>query len=557
MPAPRITAVLAPSCPLTTDSGADRGCRSSTIMRLPVLGVIVLLVLQAGCASLPPGMGFPKTASSAFDRPNTTRSGRALAVATATHAGASAFRLLPVGVDGFLTRVEMADAAERSLDLQYFILRSDDTGRRIADAVLRAADRGVRVRILVDDGETEAGDERIALLDAHPNIEVRVFNPFIYRGHNKALRAIEFMARSDQLDYRMHNKLFVADNAVALIGGRNIADEYFQVDPDRQFADDDVFAAGPVVRELSNKFDDFWNSDSAIPVAALGTGKPTAASLASYRQELAEDRDRPLPDGRDYGPKIAAAEPLVGLLSGQLPLVWAGWSVVCDSPDKRKIEKGWRVGALMERPVAATTAAVQGELLMITPYLVPGQEGVQLFQGLRDRGVTVRLLTNSLESNTVPAAQAGYMRYRKPLLEMGVDLYEIRASLGSTRGSGQTVEISRHGNYSLHGKMFIFDRRKIFVGSMNFDQRSMHLNTEIGLIIDSDVLAHQLATRFAAMVAPENAYHLALDGTDPTKLSWITVENGMATHYDAEPSKSTLQKLQVDALTLLPIDKEL
>ena len=515
----------------------------------------VLFALQAGCASVPHGASFPKTASTAFDRPDTTRSGTAVAVAAATHAGASAFRLLPIGVDGFLMRVEMADAAERSLDLQYFILRNDETGRRIADAVLRAADRGVHVRILVDDGETLAGDERIQWLDAHPNIEVRVFNPFVYRGHVKALRAVEFMARSDQLDYRMHNKLFVADNAIALVGGRNIADEYFQVDPDRQFADDDIFAAGPVVRELSTKFDDFWNSDSAIPVAALGTGKPDAASLARYRQELVDLRDRPLPDGKDYRPRIASGEPLASLLSDRMPLVWAGWRVVCDSPDKRKIEKGWRVGALMERPVAATTAAVQNELLMISPYLVPGQEGMQLFQDLRDRGVTVRLLTNSLESQTVPAAQAGYMHYRVPLLEQGVELYEIRSQLGSTRGSGQTAAISSYGNYSLHGKMFVFDRSKIFVGSMNFDQRSMHLNTEIGLIIDSDVLAAQLATRFAAMVAPENAYHLGIDRS--AKLHWTTVQDGTEVRLDAEPARSVLDKWQVGTLAWLPIDKEL
>ena len=526
-------------------------------MRLPFLIFVATVLLLSGCASVPTGSTFPKTASTAFDRQETTRSGSAVAVAAASHAGASAFRLLPVGVDGFLTRVEMADAAERSLDLQYFILRSDDTGRRIADAVLRAADRGVHVRILVDDGETVAGDERIALLDAHPGIEVRVFNPFFYRGHVKALRAAEFLARADQLDYRMHNKLFVADNAIALVGGRNIADEYFQVDPDRQFADDDVFAAGPVVRELSATFDQFWNSDSAIPVAALGAGKPDPAALARYRQELADGRDRPLPDGKDYRPTIEAGEPLASLLSGRLPLVWAAWRVVCDSPDKRKIEKGWRVGKLMERPVAATTAAVQGELLMITPYLVPGDEGMQLFQDLRDRGVAVRLLTNSLESNTVPAAQAGYMHYRLPLLAQGVDLYEIRSSLGSTRGSGQTAEISRYGNYSLHGKMFVFDRRKIFVGSMNFDQRSMHLNTEIGLIIDSDVLAQQLATRFTAMVAPENAYRLAVSGDDGTKLSWVTVQDGGEIRFDSEPSRSLLKKWQVDALTLLPLDKEL
>jgi putative cardiolipin synthase len=486
-----------------------------------------------------------------------TRFAQSLAREALDRTGASAFRLLPVGTDGFVTRVEMVDGAERSLDVQYFIFRSDHTGMVMADALLRAADRGVRVRILLDDGETSVGDENIQLLDAHPNVEVRVFNPFAYRGHNKLLRSVEFLINSDRLDYRMHNKLLVADNAVALIGGRNVADEYFQIDPRRQFADDDMFSSGPVVQELSNKFDEYWNSDLAIPVGGLGGGKPSVAQLAAYREVLQDARDQLLPDGKNYGAQIRSGQPLANMLSGHLPVTWAHWKVVCDSPDKKKVEQGWRLGHLMERPVADAASAVQSELLMVTPYLIPGDEGMRLIDGLRARDVTVRLLTNSLETSTVTAAQAGYMHYRVPLVDGGVDLFEIRAQLGDSRGSGQTEDISKYGNYSLHGKMFVFDRKKVFIGSMNFDERSMHLNTEIGLIIDSDALAQQVATRFEAMAAPENAYHVELVGHDPRRLSWHTVDNGQHAHLEIEPARNPLQRLQVDVLTLLPLDKEL
>ena len=198
------------------------------------------------------------------------------------------------------------------------------------------------------------------------------------------------------------------------------------------------------------------------------------------------------------------------MISGRLPLVWAHAQVVYDSPDKKKVENGAMVGRLMERAVANATREVQSELLMVTPYLIPGKEGMQLFKDLRQRNVRVRILTSSLESSTVLLAQAGYMHYRVPLLEDGVELYEIRSLLGNTRGSGQTAAISRFGNYSLHAKLFVFDRKRLFIGSMNFDQRSMHLNTEIGLIIDSPELAQQIAARFEAMVQPANSYMLAL-----------------------------------------------
>jgi len=524
------------------------------------LPIILVAAFLSGCASLPPGSDFPKTASSALAQPEETRFGRQFANAARKHGGKSGFRMLAAGVDGFLTRVQMVNAAERTLDLQYFIFRADETGQLLTDAVLRAADRGVRVRVLIDDGETIAGDEQLVALDAHPRIEVRVFNPFAYRGHSMFFRALEFMFSASRLDYRMHNKLMVVDNAIALIGGRNIGDQYFQVDPQSQVADDDVFAAGPIVKELSVTFDEYWNCAIAIPVRALEKGTTSDAALAGYRKALNEHRQQVKADGADYASRVATGEPLAGMISGRLPLVWAHAQLVYDSPEKKRVDKDGMVGRLMHRAVAKAVAAVQSELLMVTPYFIPGDEGMQLFGDLRKRNVRVRVLTNSLESTTVLAAQSGYMHYRLPLLEEGVEIYEVRSLLGNARGSGQKTKMTRYGNYSLHAKLFVLDRQRLFIGSMNFDQRSMHLNTEIGLIIDSPELALQTAARFESMASPPNSYALTLlprDGGGSPQLVWRTEEDGKAVEYDREPARSDGQRLRIKLLSLLPLDGEL
>jgi len=522
--------------------------------------VVLSITLLAGCGTLPPGSDFPRTTSSALAHPEETRLGRQFATEAHQHHDHSGFRIIPVGADGFLVRMQMINAAERTLDLQYFIFRGDDTGRLLTEAVLHAADRGVRVRVLIDDGETDSGDDQITRLVAHHSIEIRIYNPFAYRGHAKFFRAVEFMFNASRLDYRMHNKLMVVDNAIALMGGRNIGDEYFQIDPKAQFADDDVFAAGPVVQALSATYDEFWNSPLSIPVEALFGGRSSHAELRAHREVLSEQTRQLKADGVDYLKRVASGEPFDGMISGRLPLIWAHAQVVCDSPDKKRVENGAMVGRLMQRAVAKAAGAVQSELLMVTPYLIPGTEGMQLFKDLRQRRVRVRVLTSSLESSTVLLAQSGYIRYRVPLLDNGVELYEIRSLLGNTRGSGQTAAISRYGNYSLHAKLFVFDRQRLFIGSMNFDQRSMHLNTEVGLLIDSPVLAEQLATRFAAMVQPVNSYMPVLrqNGAEgsPT-LVWRTQEDTKALEYDTEPARSDWQRVKVKVLSLLPLDDEL
>ncbi|MDE2002554.1 MAG: phospholipase D family protein [Betaproteobacteria bacterium] len=527
-------------------------------MRLAALGLAAMLA--AGCATLPPGADFPKTTSVALAHPQQTLLGRQFDGAAPAHGGKSAFRLLSVGVDGFLARAQMINAAQRTLDLEYFIFRQDETGQLLTDALLHAADRGVRIRVLVDDADTLKGDGQIAALSADPNIDIRIFNPFVYRGHTELFRAVEFAFNASRLDYRMHNKLLVVDNAIALVGGRNIGDQYFQVDPESQFGDDDVFAAGPIVKKLSRTFDDFWNSTLAIPVAGLGDGKHSDAALEAFRKTLDEHRRQLKADGTDYASRVASGEPLAGMLSGRLPLVWANAQVVFDSPDKKRVEKGEIVGELMHRTVADAVAGVRSELLMVTPFLIPGKDGMRLFEDLRKRGVRVRILTNSLESTPELAAQSGYMRYRVPLLEDGVELYEIRALLGNARGSGESSAATLSGNYALHAKLFVFDRQRLYIGSMNFDQRSHHLNTEVGLIIDSPELARQTAARFESIVVPANSYALGLR-KDPAggapKLIWRTREDGKDVDYDSEPARSAWQRMQVELLSLLPLDREL
>jgi len=547
----------------TTGVCADSGRRVPSGVATRLVVVAMLVFSLGGCESLQPGANVPKSVSVALAHPEETHLGAQFGNEALAHGGDSAFRIISVGVDGFLMRAQMIDAAERTLDLQYFIFRGDETGRLLTDGLLRAADRGVRVRVLVDDGDTLTGDEQISALDTHPNVQVRIFNPFAYRGHSRLRRGLEFMFHASRLDYRMHNKLLVVDNAVALVGGRNIGNQYFQMDPESQFADDDVLAAGPIAMRLSATFDEFWNSPFAIPAAALDRHQSSAHALTERRGRAAGRSEQQMQtlnsDGIDYAARVASGEPYAGVLSGRLPLVWAQAEVVSDSPDKKNIESGNRRGRLMARSVLKAAGAAQSEVLIVTPYLVPAADEFALLRNLRMRQVQVRILTNSLESTPDPVAQAGYVKYRIPLLKEGVELHELRALLGNTRGSGQTAVVSRYGNYGLHAKLFVFDREKLFIGSMNFDQRSKHLNTEIGVIIDSPELAQQTAMRFERMVQPGNAYALSwhAPGTGRSQLAWDSQENGNAVEYTREPARSEWQRLEQSLLSWLPIAGEL
>ncbi|HEY6458271.1 MAG TPA: phospholipase D family protein [Steroidobacteraceae bacterium] len=508
------------------------------------------LVLLTGCATVQPGRDYPRAASTALAHPEQTTFGARFDSLAMAHSGASAFHILTAGVDGLLARVQMIDAAQKSLDLQYFIFRGDSTGQLVLEALRRAAARGVAIRLLVDDGDTTWGDEQVLALRNQPGTQVRVFNPFRYRGHNRLLRALEFAGNSARLDYRMHNKLLVVDNTLALIGGRNIGNEYFQIDPQFQVADDDVFVAGPLVHTLSATFDQYWNSELAVPAAAL-----SAAHGGRHRQHQSPARV----GGVDYSERIASGEPFASLLDGKLPLVWATAQVLCDSPDKKRADAGGP-GQLMVRGVLAAARQVHNEFLMINPYIIPTMGESAMLEELRQRNVRIGIVTNSMQSTRDLLAYAGYVDSRRQLLAEGIQLYEVRAQLGSTRGSGQTARISRYGTYGLHGKLMVFDRQRIFIGSMNFDERSRHLNTEIGLIIDSPDLAAVTAARFNGMAQLQNAYRPAIVTAAPGRaadLQWTTQENGATVIYHKEPAPNPWRRLLVTLLAWLPVRHEL
>jgi putative cardiolipin synthase len=524
------------------------------------LGLVALAaLLLAGCATLPPGSDYPKAASNALTHPEQTRLGRQLAAASAAHAGLSGFRLLPVGIDSFLLRMEMAQQAERTLDVQYFVIENDDTGKLIQEALLQAADRGVRVRVLLDDEGSRGRTVKLTPLAAHPNIELRVFNPAVYRGQVEFLEFlhnVELLGDAIRLNRRMHNKLFVVDNEIGIIGGRNIGDAYFQEGRDLDFGDYDVIAAGGVVKDMSASFDDFWNSPLAIPIEALFGGKASEQALADYRNALAQHHTAM--NDKDYMRRLAGGEPLRPLLGGNAPWVWARAEVVYDSPQKNKVEDGDEPGRLLRHRLGKRVEEARTELLIVSPYLVPGDAGVKFLAKLRERGMQVRILTNSLASTDMPVVHSAYQKYRIPLLESGVELYEVRPILGQPVVRGDALKSPSAGQFALHAKVFVFDRQRVFVGSMNLDQRSLHVNTEVGVIIDSPDLARQVAARFEAIARPANSYVLALDGTNVAgapALTWRTLEDGKPVEYRQEPAASIWRRVKVDTLSMLPLDE--
>ena len=526
------------------------------IRRAKMAAAALCACLLAACATVPPGTDFPREPSQALSQNADTRLGKLTAGWSAQHGGLSGFRLLPAGLDGFSLRSEMAEAAERTIDAQYFILHGDDTGRLFIGRLLAAADRGVRVRLLLDDANSIGGDRHVTTLSAHRNIEVRMFNPFRVRTGLQPFRAANLAFEAQRLSRRMHNKLMVIDNAIAVAGGRNIGDEYFQGNRAFEFGDFDVFVAGnPAVRQLSRSFDAYWNSALSIPAEALD--HPTESSLESYRKELDEHRRKMAQS--DYERGVSGGDPLGTIVAGTTPLVFAPSQVLYDSPDKAKPDGDDELGGrrLRDRLMEACRATRQ-ELLIVTPYLVPGDEQMGMLRDLRAKGVRVRILTNSLASTDVPVVHAGYRKRRLPLAEMGVELFEVKPQLDAPQVGSQRLVSDPDGNFSLHAKVFVFDRARLFVGSANFDLRSFHLNTEIGLIIDSPELARQAVARFEAITIPANSYAVKVGSSlgEPA-VRWITEDKGKLVELATEPGHAFLRELLVGAVSILPIDDQL
>jgi putative cardiolipin synthase len=508
--------------------------------RLLALGLtLVGAVSLGGCARLPPLAG--RTPSTALTDTGSTALGLAVAPLVAAHPGQSGVYGLVDARNAFTARAVLADAAERSLDVQYYIWRNDISGALLFDALRSAADRGVRVRLLLDDFGTSEIDATLALLDAHPNIEVRLFNPFAMR----RVRLLGYLTEFARLNRRMHNKSFTADNKVTIIGGRNIGDKYFDVAGKYLFADLDVLAIGPVVQSVSDDFDRYWNSASAFPLTLIvPTAEPHSAE--TVQREAAAIAQAPSPQAYQVAMRESSLMP--ALVGHSLPLEWAATRLVSDDPAK----------ALMQEAPASGVAPQLRQLLgepvrvfdLVAPYFVPGEAFAEEVSALARRGVAVRILTNSLEATDVGAVHAGYAKWRKQLLGAGVKLYELRRS-SSLDNKIKLPSPPVGSASSLHAKTFAVDGTRMFIGSFNFDPRSVRLNTEMGFVIDSPAMARQLAETLDSGLA-DRAYEvrLAPDGS----LYWIEQTQGAAIRHDTEPGTSFWRRMGVRILSWLPID---
>ena len=499
------------------------------------------------------------------------------------HPGASGFYLLPTGIDAFTARARLIDRAEKTLDLQYYIFHDDLTGKYVYDRLLATADRGVRVRLLLDDWhQTPETDWLLATMATHPNIEVRLFNPFGTHRRTFLARVLRMTLGPDRLRGRLHNKAFIADNSVAIVGGRNIGAEYFGASDEFNFYDVDIMAVGPITREVSANFDEYWNCVLAMPASALVRRRPSPDDLKSARRDLETQRE--CLKKSTYWLKVENNDCLKRLDAGQAPLVWGQAEVLCDHPLKCIDPDDARQAAKMTQRLKEILESARSELLMVTPYFVPSQAGMRLLRQMRGRNLTIKIITNSFLSTDAPLAQIGYMRYRKDLLRAGVELYEIKPSLvqlqhdqdrrylagdfrrlcysfiqggGSLvqRGAsrlqigGSSLQFGRESRGSLHAKTFVLDRQTVFVGSFNFDPRSMKLDTQNGIVIRSPELAEQAAYLFDQGVSPARTYRVTLLGDDD--LVWITENNGKEVRYYQEPLSRFWPRLSLKSLSWL------
>jgi putative cardiolipin synthase len=518
------------------------------LIKLWPAAVAATLLLLGGCASLPYDVERPE--SHASHDTVTTRLGQASRNMLAAHPGESGFHPLRSGVDALLARIVLAEAAERTLDVQYYIWHDDLTGRHFAHALLRAADRGVRVRILLDDLGVKAKDENLLALDGHASIEIRLFNPVASR----TFRGLSMLTDFSRINRRMHNKAFIADNQAAILGGRNIGDEYFEADSRVAFGDLDVLMIGPGVDDTSRSFDHFWNAPASIPVSALLAANEDTSALDTLGKKLAafvaDQRDSPYV-------RNANVELADKLASGRDGFSWGKAHLLYDDPAKISRATDDTDGHLLPQ-FANIGSKVQKDLLLVSPYFIPGDAGVAWMKSLVDRGVRVTVLTNSLAATDVGAVHAGYSRYRMALLEAGVGLHELKPdAIENASASGEKRRISG-SSASLHAKTFVFDRSAVFIGSLNLDPRSIRLNTEIGVICESPPLAGELASSIEQNL-DKIAWRLerVVDTSGNARIAWNETSSGGTQQHLQEPGVSGWRKFSVWFFGLLPIESQL
>ncbi len=509
----------------------------------------LLLFSFSGCASLPENVDRSQT--HAFTDTQATTLGQAFANDMAVRPGQSGFFPLNNGLDAFVARAVLAQVAQRSIDTQYYMIHNDVVGSLFVDQLYKAAERGVRVRLIVDDIDQEGRDFEAAVLDSHPNIEVRIFNPF---GRNTG-RTLQYVTGFNKQTRRAHNKSFTVDNQATILGGRNIGNEYFKADPELEFVDMDVLAVGPVAKGVSASFDQYWNSPLSYPVAAL-VEKPFLPAEIEQRKKVFDDFISQQTDS-EYLRHLRDSDLAHLLRHGRLVYHWGKGEVIADDPEKLTHdfkETQYHLATALKPHFAAA----KKELIISSPYFVPGKSGVAFFKQLRARGVRVRVLTNSLSSTDVSLVHAGYARYRKALLRMGVELYEMNKNLSQEEHDKAKNGGLGRSKASLHAKFFIMDRKTVFIGSLNLDARSVIQNTEIGVIFDSPAMAAQASDSFEQNIN-KAAFRLELktkaDGSE--QILWHGQVDGQLQTLDVDPYTGFWKRLGIGLMQLLPMESQI
>jgi len=513
-------------------------------MKLWRLCLLALVAALAGCASI--DFDYPRDESYVLPDTDDTALGREIAEAgfdyPPDHSG---FHPLPDGIDALAARLLLARRAEKSIDVQYYLVKNDIVGRAFVYSLLEAADRGVRVRLLLDDMFTSGYDVGLAALDSHPNIQIRIYNPFHRGAGGKVKSALSGFGR---INRRMHNKSFTLDNKLTIIGGRNIADEYFGAREDKAFGDMDVVAVGPIVDEVSTMFDSYWNHETALPVPAFV--KPLdepAAALDTLRSRL-DDANAAIANS-DYANAVRW-QAYDYMATDERIFDWAPYRLVYDSPDKGIKSKASDAESIVT-PLVESLRSANNEAIIVSPYFVPLKSGIEGLSAMAARGIDVTVITNSLAANNQFTVHAGYKSSRKPLLKNGVRIYEVRpdASVAGTEfidASGATA--------TLHTKVFIVDREQVFIGSFNFDPRSGNLNTEMGVIIYDADLGEAFASGLEAHYR-DFAYEVFLDADG--KVRWRGYEGDEEVVFTTEPHTSWWDRFVVSFIGLFPIKQQL
>jgi cardiolipin synthase C len=511
---------------------------------------MLTLSFLGACAKLPDNSG--RDPSHVISDGESTRLGKAFKPQLEQHAGESGVFLLGNGLDAFVGRAVLANMAERSIDVQYYMFHQDTVGRLLIREFLAAADRGVRVRMLIDDMYGEEADDVWSALATHPNMEVRLYNPFV-RGHSKNVQLVTQVKR---VNHRMHSKTYTVDNQASIVGGRNIGDEYFDADEDVAFSDFDALAIGPVVPEVSGEFDDYWNNRHSYPVSTLIAGVKPAGALDTLRSDL--DTFYQQKQTLAYRDAVKNSALANSLRNHTAEFGFSDAKIIHDSAEKMtKVDDNWKEELLISQLAPYIQQATE-EYVLVSPYFVPGQRGADAICKLSEQGVRVRILTNSLASNDVAAVHTGYIRHRKQLLRCGVELYELNEQLKDVEAKHFTW-LPGLSKSSLHAKTMEMDKNIMFVGSFNFDQRSLNLNTEIGILFQNPDMATHSSQHFDKLI-DKVAFRVELitDDSGNEALRWTGFEEGgKKIIFDHEPYTSFWKRLSVNLMRVLPVDSML